>query len=94
MNFENHCQECIEKLGKPYEEVHNWLDEFCKSDKYKMRHRKVRHHLEGINKVINLFGEEAGKAAKIHIESDLKEEGDILDHFPLNEKDYVNMGLF
>ncbi len=35
----------------------------------------LRHHLEGIKRVVELFGEEAGKAARQHIINDLKEEG-------------------
>jgi len=26
--FEEHCQESIKLFGRPYEEVHKWLDEF------------------------------------------------------------------
>ena len=27
--FEDHCAETIKLFGKPYEEVHRWLDEFA-----------------------------------------------------------------
>ena len=95
MTFEEHCSESIELFGKPFEEVHRWLDEFAHSEKYGMRHRKVRHHLQGMKEVVELFGEEAGRAAKQHIISDLKMEGwTESDPFPKNEKDYVRMGLF
>lgn len=60
-----------------------------------MRHRKKRHHEEGIRQVVELFGEMAGKVARQHIISDLKEEGwTEQDHFPVDERDYVKMGLF
>ena len=59
MYFEEHCEEIIWLFGKPYEEVHRWLDEFAHSKKYGMRHRKVRHHLEGLYQVEQLFGKEA-----------------------------------
>jgi len=95
MKFEDHCQECRDRLGDPFTEVHRWLDEFAGSEKYGMRHRKVRHHEEGIKRAIELFGEEAGLAARIHIIADLREEGwKNGDHFPLNESDYVKIGLF
>ena len=43
---------------------------------------------------VELFGEEAGKATRQHIISDLKEEGwTENDPFPMDEKDYVEMGL-
>jgi hypothetical protein len=44
---------------------------------------------------MDLFGEEAGMAARQHIISDLKEEGwTENDPFPKNEEHYVGMGLF
>jgi hypothetical protein len=60
-----------------------------------MKHRKVRHHEDGIQQVILLFGAEAGVAARLHIVADLKMEGwKEGEHFPANEMDYVRMGLF
>jgi len=44
---------------------------------------------------MEFFGEEAAKAAKQHIISDLKEEGwTETDPFPRDEEHYVKMGLF
>jgi len=60
-----------------------------------MRHRKLRHHQKGIERVVKLFGEEAGEVARQHIISDLKEEGwTETDPFPRDQRDYVDMGLF
>jgi hypothetical protein len=93
--FEKHCEESIKLFGQPYDEVHHWLDEFQGTPKYKMRHRRVRHHEVGIKQAAKIFGEVAGKVARQHIISDLKEEGwTESDHFPLDEEDYVKMGLF
>ena len=93
--FEDHCRETVELFGAPYEEVHLWLDEFSGSEKYKMRHRRVRHHEAGIREAVKLFGETAGKVARRHIMSDLKEEGwTESDPFPHDEAHYVKMGLF
>lgn len=93
--FENHCRESIALFGQAYEEVHLWLDEFHGTEKYKMRHRRVRHHEAGIKEAIKLFGEEAGLVAKQHIISDLKEEDwKNSDPFPRDEDHYVKMGLF
>ena len=93
--FEEHRQESIRLFGKPYEAVHRWLDEFMGTERYGMRHRKLRHHQEGIQRVIGLFGEEAGEVARQHIISDLQEEGwTETDPFPRGQKDYVEMGLF
>jgi hypothetical protein len=40
-----------------------------------MRHRRVRHHLTGIQEAEGLFGPEGAKAVRQHIISDLKEDG-------------------
>jgi len=65
------------------------------TERYGMRHRRVRHHEAGIRRVMEFFGEEAAKAAKQHIISDLKEEGwTETDPFPRDEEHYVKMGLF
>ena len=53
MRLEEHMEESIRLFGKPYEEVHRWLDEFARSKEYGMRHRKVRHHLEGLRQASN-----------------------------------------
>jgi hypothetical protein len=94
-SFEKHCEESERLFGKPFKEVHRWLDEFQGTPQYRMRHRRVRHHEAGIRQVIRLFGEIGGQVARQHIISDLKEEGwTERDHFPQDEKDYVKMGLF
>lgn len=91
----DHCQESIRVFGKPYDEIHKWLDEFAGSKEYSYRHRKLRHHEEGIRQAVELFEEEAREVARCHILSDLKEEGwTEKDRFPRDEADYVKMGLF
>jgi hypothetical protein len=50
-----HCAETTAALGKPFEEVHRWLDEFAGKPPYGMRHRKLRHHLAGIEQVRKLW---------------------------------------
>ena len=74
-SFEKHCRESIEQFGRPFEDVHKWLDEYAGRAEYGYRHRRKRHHEEGIKGVIELFGEEAGRVARMHVISDLKEEG-------------------
>lgn len=72
MNLEQHCKECIEQLGAPFREIHIWLDEFAKKypphEVYK--HRKYRHHKEGIEEAKKIFGEQGAKAAELHILAD------------------------
>jgi len=60
-----------------------------------MKHRRVRHHLHGINQAVELFGLEAEAPARQHIISDLRQEGwTDKDPFPKDEADYVRIGLF
>jgi hypothetical protein len=93
--FEDHCAETLRSFGKSFAEVHRWLDEFAGSPEYGFRHRRKRHHEAGIREAANLFGDGAAEAARAHIISDLKEEGwTEKDHFPLDETDYVRIGLF
>jgi hypothetical protein len=95
MTFEKHCEESEKLFGKRFEEVHRWLDEFQGSPRYRMRHRRVRHHEAGIREAVALFGDRGGEAARRHILSDLKEEGwTERDPFPKDEEHYVRMGLF
>lgn len=95
MKLEDHEKESIKLFGKPYTKVHRWLDEFAGTKQYGMRHRKKRHHLEGLKEIEELFGKEYVEVARQHIVSDLKEEGwTESDPFPKNEEDYIKMGLF
>ncbi len=95
MKYEEHCQECTLKLGKPFGEVHRWLDAYAGTRQYGMRHRRKRHHQAGLREVRHLFGEAAVEAARLHILSDLKEEGwKEDDPFPRDENHYVKMGLY
>ena len=74
-SFPQHCTETTVLLGEPFEEVHRWLDEFAGQPPHGMRHRKRRHHLAGIDQVRKLWGDQAAKAARLHIIADLKQEG-------------------
>jgi hypothetical protein len=93
--FEEHCRQSREQFGVDHAEVHLWLDEFAGTPEYGFRHRRKRHHETGIRQVTELFGEDAAQVARQHIIADLMDEGwTERDHFPLDEADYVKMGLF
>lgn len=93
MKFEKHCEHSIKVFGKPYEEVHKWLDELFTT--YVSRHRKFRHHDQGIKECEKLFGVEANEVAKLHIIDDLSEEGwNVKMKFPENQIEYERMGLW
>lgn len=95
MRFEEHCAESILLFGNAFHDVHRWLDEFAGKAPYGMRHRRVRHHLAGINEVARRWGPIAAQAARQHIITDLKMEGwRETDRFPMDETDYIRMGLF
>ncbi len=92
---EIHCKNSFALFGKAYKEVHIWLDEFAGTLDYGMRHRRVRHHLDGVELVKIKFGDEAATVALQHIIDDFKEEGWVeTDPIPKNEQDYLKMGLF
>lgn len=62
-------------------EIHNWIDELANiGSEFNKFHRKYRHHKEGIEEAVKLFGEQAREIATIHI---LKDCG----HIP-NKIDY------
>ena len=95
MKIEDHCRQSVEMFGAPREPLHRWMDEFAGSEKYGMRHRRVRHHAAGIREAARLFGPEAESVARQHVIADLKEEGWAeSDPFPRDERHYVALGLF
>ena len=68
-SLHKHCSDCIRKIGKPYKEVHEFLDQYFKTDGPEY-HRQRLHHQYGIELVREKFGDEAAKAAEIHIRED------------------------
>ena len=69
MNKSDHAKSCQEALGKPYAEVHDFLDQY--SDRFPREQRKVYHHRQGLARIAERFGPEAVKAAQIHIVEDV-----------------------
>lgn len=60
-----HCADCQKLLGREWKEVHRWLDALFKE--YGQDHRRHRHHVEGIEEIRNMWGDESALAGKIHI---------------------------
>lgn len=80
MRFEDHCDECLQKLGERWPEVHRWLDAFA-GEAYPLdTHRIHRHHEAGVEEVRHRWGAQAAEAAKLHILSDLAVYG--VNHVP------------
>ena len=69
-NLEKHMADCVHFLGTPFREVHVWLDAYSTS--IGAKHRKMRHHKEGLNEAAALFGINGGKAAAIHVLRDCR----------------------
>ena len=69
-----HCEECRQKLGKSYEHVHRWLDEFARQYHGSKAHRKIRHNENGVRQVEAMWGRGAAQAAIIHIQRDYHED--------------------
>jgi hypothetical protein len=94
MKYEEHCEESIRLFGEAFEQVHAWLDEYAATP-LGARHRRMRHHLAGIEEVRLRWGGLAAEAARQHVASDLRLEGwTEKDRFPADEEDYRRMGLF
>jgi hypothetical protein len=85
-HFKEHVKDCQDQLGKGWDVVHHWLDELAGVYWPWMGHRVHRHHLGGIEEVCKKWGDQAARAAEIHI---LKDEGDI----PSEEEIHKRYGL-
>jgi hypothetical protein len=65
-----HCQECAEKRGNPWDKVHAWLEATAGEYWPWVGHRQIRHHTEGVEEVRRMWGDEAAEAAELHIIAD------------------------
>jgi hypothetical protein len=93
-SFKAHCEQAELTFGRPFEEVHLWLDEFAGKPPFGMKHRHLRHHLQGVEEVRRMWGDTAADAAKQHIEADLAMEGwTPRDQFPRSSEHYRALGL-
>ena len=82
-HWKEHCRDCETVLGKSWDVVHHWLDEYAKIYWPSKLHRLHRHHAEGVEEVRQKWGNEAAAAAEIHI---LKDEGSIMSEEELRTK--------
>ena len=103
MRYQEHCDESIKLFGKPYGEVHSWLDEFAARREvdgriagFNAHHRLHRHHLAGCEQVRTMWGDDAYNAAVRHVKSDLvRGEGmKESEEIPLDENDYIKKGFY
>lgn len=78
-SHEIHYLDCVNKLGRPFPEVHEFLDSHHKE--FGHRHRRVLHNTHGVEMVRWYWGDEAAKAAEIHILRDIGEIPEPEDYF-------------
>ena len=71
MKLEEHEKQSIDVFGKPWTEVHVFLDQFFPLFRG-ADHRRILHHETGVNEVVRRFGEEARPVAELHIKMDWK----------------------
>ena len=69
-SYKEHCKDCQNQLGKDWSVVHLWLDEMFKYMPGNLFHRSFRHNIAGVEEVKHKWGDEAAKAAEIHIRRD------------------------
>ncbi len=88
MNFEEHCKHSLEQFGNRHEEIHRWLDKFtgCYNPAEMYKHRKHRHHKEGVEEAKKLFGDIGALVAEDHIRCD--SEGMLPSRKDYNIPDY------
>lgn len=67
-SLQQHCADCQRELGKPFEPVHQWLDALFKV--LGPKHRSARHHTGGVEQIRKMWGDQAARAAEIHIMRD------------------------
>jgi hypothetical protein len=89
--FEQHCKDCEREFGveKRYEQIHRWLDEL--QSIYGPYHRVFRHNTKGVEMVRAKWGDQAAKAAEIHIRRDcngkLLTPEEFRDHYGIRVED-------
>ena len=69
MHIDQHAETCVKKFGKPYFEVHRFLDRY-EQDFRGYEHRRFLHHRMGVELVVATYGEEARAPAELHIRQD------------------------
>ena len=84
MKHRQHCDECREKLGYSFYQVHRWLDHYAELTYPQDVHRLYRHHADGVEEVRRRWGDKAAEAARLHILADVSAYG--MDHVPSAEE--------
>lgn len=70
MNLFDHEKSSLEKFGKPFTEVHQFLDSYYETY-LGHAHRRLLHHRLGVELCVDKFGPEAREPAIAHIIEDV-----------------------
>lgn len=88
--FEEHKADTLNRLGKTYDEVHTYMDQW--HSKHGARHRFVLHHQEGIEEIRQKFGDDGAKAAECHIRLDCGGRIPKKDDYTAKKVDWLGFG--
>ena len=72
MKASEHAVSCTKEFGKPFYEVHHFLDQFY--GEYGISHWILLHHRLGVELIVKKYGEEARAPAELHIRQDVGDE--------------------
>ena len=93
MKRSDHCQRAVKSFGQDFEHVHVWLDELFGI--YRGRHRRFRHHMKGVKRVREKWGDTAAEVAIQHIVDDLISIEDPMANeawIAKDQEDYIKRG--
>lgn len=68
MKISDHGKICLEKFGDKFTLVHEYLDQYFAE--FGPAHRGLLHHQQGVELIVEKFGEVCRRAAEQHIKDD------------------------
>jgi len=86
-NSKVHFDNCYKKFGNGFGKVHKWLDRNAGISYPMIAHRCIDHHLEGIERVREKWGDDAAEAALLHVKDDLDWAGYNRTNIPKDRED-------
>jgi len=105
MEIPDHAASSERRFGHKYLYIHWYLDRYAGrkgrdlegdydfTESRKIRHRAKRHHIECVQRIREIFGEEAAEAAKQHILEDFANHPEYRHYLP-SKDDYHNIGFW
>jgi hypothetical protein len=90
MTKQEHEKDTIEKFGKPFSEIHDFLDEY--HSVYGGKHRFKRHNKECVEIIRKSFGETEALVAENHIKMDCNGRVPNAIDYKNGRVDFLGMG--